>query len=145
MVFLHERSRRRNKACVGHLPTRARTSRGNVGCLLLPAKREPPPFACCVKSCGCRSNCRRKRRRARSWRTHRGRFPPSRRLPPPPTPCPATTRARTLQIPLDTPDIKDIIFNIQQSQAPPMLEYTRDSGLLGRAGRAGTTLSSQIV
>ena len=26
-----------------------------------------------------------------------------------------------------------------------MLEYTRDSGLLGRAGRAGTTLSSQIV
>ena len=27
----------------------------------------------------------------------------------------------------------------------PMLEYTRDLGLLGRAGRAGTTLSSQIV
>jgi GntR family transcriptional repressor for pyruvate dehydrogenase complex len=26
-----------------------------------------------------------------------------------------------------------------------MLEYTRDAGLLGRAGRAGTTLSSQIV
>src|ERR1043166_9329408 len=26
-----------------------------------------------------------------------------------------------------------------------MLEYTRDNGLLGRAGRAGSTLSSQIV